>query len=661
VIALLGVVAAIPAALQVVSLGRLLWVRLLYPYDLHLVEGVTLLNVHRLLHGQAIYPEVTENAGFLGAPYPPLLYFVIAAIGGVFGFDYWTGRLVAILATATSALLLAREVYLEFRERRLPLPWLWPLSTLGAIAAAFPVTVAWYDAPMCDPLGLALAVAAALVVLPSASTAPFQRRRLVAAVVLMTAIVFTKQNYAAFVAWLLVFLFIAKRRQGLIAAAAVLASTGALLAVAQLVTRGSFYYYVISQLLHHPFALDRLPKALGLVLGFAPYLPVVLACAALLAVKRCLSPRALLWTGMLVTAFPVGLVPHLKWGGGDNNFMPIVVLAPAATFCVLADLCQLLARDRARALVLIASALGTGGYLLAHRYSPVPFHVYRSRRTAALELNRFVASLNGDVLIPSRPLLAIRNGSKVEQIQVMGYFDLLFGGRLDITPREFLRRTRPRYILLSDQEPGNLVAGATQDYFLRGLLPPATWPAQTLEEQREHYDREQPYYPGQLKWILERNSPDPPGSHCLFEFESSSYAPWVATGNAFGPAPTTVSSQKGRTFIAPETFIGVVGESFASSWTPSDGNRALGTLTSPVFVLDRAVLSLRFAGGLTELTRVELLVDGQPRFWANGRGNNYLELIEWRIDDLRGKPAQLKLIDEDPDAHLMLDHVCLGG
>jgi hypothetical protein len=646
-------VVALPAAYQLWQLIRILASRLGYPSDVHFAEGATLLHVHRLLHGQTIYPPVTPDAGFLGEPYPPVLYLVIAGFGAIFGFDYVTARAVAVGATAAGAGLLAHQVYRQFRE--LPAPWFWSMATLGAIAAAFPLTVAWYDAPMCDPLALAFAIAVGALL---ATRRPLGTRGLTLAVVLMVATIFTKQNYAAFVAWLLLFLAGSNWKKALIAAGATGAATAALYALLQSLTGGAFGHYVVSQLLRHMFISERLWGGTLHVLRVAPYLPLLAALVAWLAFKRRLSGPALLWFGMLLAAFPVGLVPYAKVGGGDNNLLPILVLAPAAAACVLADLCRWLG-PRAQLAVVFTCALGSAGYLLVRRYPARPYLATPERHAAAVELNRFVARIDGDVLIPARPLLAIRNGSRVEQIHLMAYYDVVLNGRLDVTLDAFVRRIRPRYVFLSDQEPGMLIESLASEYYLKGMMPEATWPAQTLELPFDHKGWGAADYPGQLRWILERNAEEP-GARCLFDFESTSYGSWVATGTAFGAGPTPIASLRAKSFLGAGAGGGVVGRSFASSKASPRGDLAVGVLTSPAFVIDRPWLSFRFASGASPATRVEILVDGRVRHSAHGRGHNYLEHLEFRMEAERGRSAVIKVLDEAPNAHAMIDHVCLG-
>ena len=79
----------------------------------------------------------------------------------------------------------------------------------------------------------------------------------------------------------------------------------------------------------------------------------------------------------------------------------------------------------------------------------------------------------------------------------------------------------------------------------------------------------------------------------IADFESDSYAPWVKTGEAFGPGPAQ------GTLPGQMTVEGFTGRGLVNSFRNGDGST--GTLTSPAFV-DRFA---RFAGNLARLVRTE--------------------------------------------------------
>jgi hypothetical protein len=649
------VVACLPAALHLLELGRIFHSRFFYPYDVHWMDGGTLLHAHRLLHGQPIYVAPAQEAGFLPNAYPPGLYFALAGLGALFGLDYWVGRLVSIAAILAGAAILASQVQLRFRG--LPLPRAPALLALGVIAAGFPFTGGWYDATMTDPLALCLAIVSGRLLLTA--PAELRPRKLALVSVLMVLTVYTKQSYVVLVAWQILFTcrYGVRRALALGIVTAVLA--GALLAVAEYVTRGSFIHYVAEQLLRHRSDAARMWDGATLVLGFAPYLPLALAAGFWLAFRRALSQPSLLWIGMLAFAFPMALVHYGKSSGWANNFMPIVVLGPAASLCVAADLCRLL-KPRQQTWLLALCALGAAILLTLRRYPTEPYTAHDAQRVAAARLNAFVAKLGAGVLIPARPMLALRNGSKVEQIHVMAWYDAIDSGRTDLRFDGFIGKTRPRYVILADQEPAAIVEALARDYVSTGRVPPETWPAQTLEATTRNPDPRVPVYPGQLQWVLERAGRDAPGSRCLFEFESKAYDGWTVSGDAFGTGPAPIDAQRGTlTFANQGTVVGVAGGSYASSRPAHAGDAARGTLQSPAFVVDRKFLEFRLAGGTSDQARIELWIDGAVRHQARGEGNNLMRRLRFDVGAHRGRSAYVMIIDDDPNGHVLVDHICL--
>jgi hypothetical protein len=649
------VVACLPAALQLLELGRILFSRVGYPYDVHWMDGGTLLHAHRLLQGEPIYVEPAREAGFLPNAYPPALYFTLAGLGAIFGLDYVMGRLVSIAVTAVGAAVLAHQVHLRFRG--MPLPWAPALLALGTIAAGFPFTGGWYDATMTDPLALCLAIVSGRLLLVDSDA--LCTRRLVVVSVLMVLTVYTKQSYVVLVAWQLLFACRYGARRGLVLGILTAAVAGALLAIAQYATRGSFLHYVAGQLLRHRSDASRMWHGATLVLGFAPYLPLTLAASLWLAFRRALSPAAALWMGMLVFAFPMALVHYGKSSGWANNFMPLVFLGPAASLCVAGDLCRRM-KPRRQAWLFAACALGAAAFLMLRRYPADPYTADKSRRVAAAHLNAYVRKLGGSVLIPARPMLALRNGSTVEQIHVMAWYDAIDSGRRDLRFDEFIRRARPRYVILADQEPAAIVESLARDYVSTGRVPPETWPAQTLEATALNPDPRAPANPGQLQWVLERSGSDAPGSRCLFEFESKAHDGWKVSGDAFGSGPVAIDSQRGTlTFAAEGTVVGVVGDSYASSRPRDGGEAARGRLESPAFSIDRRNLEFRIAGGTSAATRIELRVDGAVRHEARGEGNDLMRTMRFDLGGDRGRQAQVVIVDDDPNGHVLVDHICL--
>ena len=92
------------------------------------------------------------------------------------------------------------------------------------------------------------------------------------------------------------------------------------------------------------------------------------------------------------------------------------------------------------------------------------------------------------------------------------------------------------------------------------------------------------------------------------------------------------------------------------------GDAATGRVTSPMFALDGARLTLRLGGG-TDATklRAELWVDDAIARTASvpRPGGDSLRSVTIELGALRGKLAKLVLVDDAAAAHLNIDDVWL--
>ncbi|MBP2327063.1 levanbiose-producing levanase [Kibdelosporangium banguiense] len=141
----------------------------------------------------------------------------------------------------------------------------------------------------------------------------------------------------------------------------------------------------------------------------------------------------------------------------------------------------------------------------------------------------------------------------------------------------------------------------------------------------------------------------------LSGFEGSSYDPgWTTTGSftGTGPLPWYLPGMVGN--AALDTFAG-------------GGDPATGTITSPVFTLDRNHLHFLIAGGnhppgAPGETSINLIVNGQVVRTATGDDTGVLKPIDWDIGDMQGQSAQVQVIDQATGAwgHIMVDQLLLS-
>ncbi len=145
----------------------------------------------------------------------------------------------------------------------------------------------------------------------------------------------------------------------------------------------------------------------------------------------------------------------------------------------------------------------------------------------------------------------------------------------------------------------------------------------------------------------------------LADFEGEDYGNWVTTGTAFGqgPARGTLPNQM------PVT--GYIGERLVNSF--HDGDRSIGTLTSPEFRIERKFITFYVGGGkFPGRTCVNLIVDGRIVRTVAGQndrpgGSERLLWHVWDVPDMIGKTARIQVVDQVTGGwgHITLDHIVM--
>jgi endoglucanase Acf2 len=140
-------------------------------------------------------------------------------------------------------------------------------------------------------------------------------------------------------------------------------------------------------------------------------------------------------------------------------------------------------------------------------------------------------------------------------------------------------------------------------------------------------------------------------------FEGAEFAAgWTATGDAFGDGPVRGTS-KGQTTV--ERFLG---KGLVNSFTDEKGDGAVGTLTSPEFVIDRDFVALMVGGGNHPgRTEARLVVDGATVRSATGEDSEILRWETWDVTALAGRTATIQIVDDMPAgwAHVLVDQIVL--
>ena len=152
--------AVVPSVIVVACLPVVgyVWValhRLAYPYELEWMEGGSVELARRVAAGQPLY--TSPSLHFTPWPYPPLYYWLSAAVGSVTGQGFLPLRLVSFLAS------LAVLVLLVLLVRTLGGSWTGGVVAAGISAATYRLAGSWADLARVDSLLVALTLGGLLV------------------------------------------------------------------------------------------------------------------------------------------------------------------------------------------------------------------------------------------------------------------------------------------------------------------------------------------------------------------------------------------------------------------------------------------------------------------------------------------------------------------
>jgi hypothetical protein len=129
--------------------------RLAYPFELEWIEGAVLDTVYRVLAGQSVYPR--PSLEFIALNYTPLYYHVGAWAARLIGPGFMALRLVSLLATLGTFVVLFECV------RRVTANKLAGVLAVCLYAATYRLSGTWFDVARADSLYLLLLLLALAV------------------------------------------------------------------------------------------------------------------------------------------------------------------------------------------------------------------------------------------------------------------------------------------------------------------------------------------------------------------------------------------------------------------------------------------------------------------------------------------------------------------
>ena len=374
--ALAGLIAI--AAYLVVAVSRLG-----YPFALEPLEGNSLVEVHRLLAGQPLYPGPTT--AYVPDGYPPLYFAVSAAVASVLGVSYLPLRLVSLVSSLVCFAVLGRLVQKETGSAAAG------TGAAGVFAATYFTTGTWFDVGRVDSMFLALSVAGLYAGRHMSGT-----RGAIVTGVLFAAATLTKQTALAEVAAVLIVLLLTPRRRLACIAALTWAAIYGAATLTIWQTEGRWYLFYVFELMREQaltynnfgWFWTLLATALGLA-----------ACAALIGARR--VPRELL-AGCAALAVG-GYATLVHSGGAVNDMLPAFLAVALLAGLALGSPARWL--TPATGLLVLAQSV-----LLLIGFHPSQAIPTSADRAAGERLAAGMRALGGNVYVPAEPSLSLLAG-----------------------------------------------------------------------------------------------------------------------------------------------------------------------------------------------------------------------------------------------------------
>ena len=297
--------------------------RMFYPYQLEWMEGAGLVQVSRLLAGKALY--VSPSVDFVPLIYPPLYFYVSAAIARLSGLGFGALRFVSFLSSAICATI----IYLAVKEKTNNK--FAALLGAGCFAATFMLTGQWFDIARTDMLAAALSMLGIYLARePVHETLQSPRSFRTIYGVLLSGLVFafaffTKQSaLIVSLAAILYYLLFNGRRAVWLALSFAL-STAVLYGILWLSSAGWINYYLFTIPAAHAFDFSVGRVVSVLISEFGPVLIFLIAGL----VPLILSPRKIYndkiyryFVVMACALIATGIVGRLNAFSGPNVYVP---------------------------------------------------------------------------------------------------------------------------------------------------------------------------------------------------------------------------------------------------------------------------------------------------------------------------------------------------
>jgi len=384
--------------------------RITYPFDLEWMEGGVLLHAWRVFNGEAIY--VAPTSEYIPFIYPPLYHWLVAGLGSIFGFGYTVARAISITGTlvaAATATIAARQEGVR---------WGLAIAAAGLYLSSFEDTGAFFDLVRIDGLFMALTTAALVAGRGSAWRASG---------ILLTLAFATKHNAAAFGLPILIWAYREHGREAAIRFAlwSVVPALTFTVLTELLEGDGLFLTYILGVPGTHGFV----PRRFFWLAQKEEFLALPLTTVALAAwggllyatrtSRAPLSPggRYWLWNGALAVLLSAVMRGHQ--GGYMNVLMPALWALSVGGVVAIE---RIRTRFPHRAVVWVLPLL-VGGQLIYEDWNPERYRTDEQDLQAGEKVVEAVAALEGEVLAPWSPWIAVQAGKK-PYFHLIGLWDI---------------------------------------------------------------------------------------------------------------------------------------------------------------------------------------------------------------------------------------------
>ena len=383
--------------------------RLFYPYPLEWTEGYMVDHVARVLGPGDVY--CAPSLGFMTFVYPPLYYWVSAAVALATGLGFLPLRLVSFVSSLASVFLIGRMVWRETDDAEAG-------SFTGLLyAATYGASGFFMDVARVDSLAFLLFLA---------TLAMARRKPTVVNALLvgtgMTLAMLTKQTYLLPCLALAPFLVVRDWRRGMLALITTFVSMVLVTGILVAATDGWYWFFAFGASAAHGLRWPILGELLTSHFLFA--VPVALVLM-LVGLRRCVlgGTRAILLYGPTsLSLLGIGVLGRLSVGGAVNALLPAyagVALLAGLGFARLHEIAGLRLRLAVYLGLILQFAL-----LAWHPRTPLPT---REDRSAGDRLISQMASYKGPVWLTCHGWLPVLAGK--ESAAPYAYIDMTLGKR----------------------------------------------------------------------------------------------------------------------------------------------------------------------------------------------------------------------------------------